>query len=188
MNLIYKIIVFVSVGILFIDVAYNISRNIRKGIGEGRPPIHAMTFYLGKLCGCVCILFILLDASGLELVPYEIPLYLRAVTCVLLIAGVYISILSMHKLDEDLISGLPEDNINALQTHGVFGMSRNPLYLGFYMIAIASMISVPHPINIASCILGILIHHKVVLEEEKYLAAELGDQYVEYIERVRRYL
>jgi protein-S-isoprenylcysteine O-methyltransferase Ste14 len=94
----------------------------------------------------------------------------------------------MHKLADDLISGLPEDNLNRLQTNGIFAMSRNPLYLGFFLITAASMIRVPNPINIVCGIVGIFIHHKIVVAEEEYLIKTQGDIYAAYMKQVRRYL
>jgi protein-S-isoprenylcysteine O-methyltransferase Ste14 len=37
-------------------------------------------------------------------------------------------------------------------------------------------------------ILGIAIHHYIVLNEEKFLEKEFGNEYQEYKNRVRRYL
>jgi protein-S-isoprenylcysteine O-methyltransferase Ste14 len=130
----------------------------------------------------------LLGAAGLKIGPYNTPVFIQWISWVLLMIGVFISILSMHKLADDLISGLPEDNLNCLQTDGIFRISRNPLYLGFFMIVAASMISVPNPINIVCGIVGIFIHHKIVLAEEEYLIKTKGDIYTAYMKQVRRYL
>jgi hypothetical protein len=56
----------------------------------------------------------LLSAAGLISNQYRVPFFIQYMSCVLLVVGVFISILSMHKLGDDLISGLPEDNINLI--------------------------------------------------------------------------
>jgi len=62
------------------------------------------------------------------------------------------------------------------------------MYLGFYLITIASLVSVPNPINVCSGLVGILLHHRIVLAEEHFLLSEYGTSYEAYMRRVRRYL
>ena len=183
-----KEIILMLTGILVLDVAYNMLRTKRRGIGKGRPPINAFVFYLGKLCAVVCISFLFLGALGLKTNQCNLPWFAQWISCVLLVIGVLFSILSMHKLGDDLISGLPQDSINILQTNGIFRISRNPLYLGFFFVALSSIINVPNPINVVCCIIGILIHHKKVLAEERYLIDKVGNAYRDYMRQAWRYL
>ncbi|MBF0121411.1 MAG: hypothetical protein HQK79_21485 [Desulfobacterales bacterium] len=58
----------------------------------------------------------------------------------LFITGFILSVMAMKKLGDDLIFGLPDKDIKDLQTDGIYGISRNPLYLGFILIMSASWI------------------------------------------------
>jgi len=62
------------------------------------------------------------------------------------------------------------------------------MYLGFYLVTLASLVSVPHPVNIGCGLLGIYVHHRIVLAEECFLLKEHGASYEAYRHRVRRYL
>ena len=46
----------------------------------------------------------------------------------------------------------------------------------------------PNPINVVCCIIGILIHHKKVLAEERYLIDKVGNAYRDYMRQAWRYL
>jgi protein-S-isoprenylcysteine O-methyltransferase Ste14 len=141
-----------------------------------------------KLCAAVCIMVLLLSAADLIVNRYPLPFFIQWVSLFLLASGVLVAILSMHTLGDDLVSGLPGETINCLQTKGIYGISRNPLYLGFFFIVGSSIINVPNPINIVCGIVGGMIHHKIVLAEERYLIKKLGDPYRDFMKRVRRYL
>ena len=62
------------------------------------------------------------------------------------------------------------------------------MYLGFYLITLASLLSVPNPVNVCAGIVGIILHHRVVLGEERFLLDVYGSSYAAYMRRVRRYL
>jgi protein-S-isoprenylcysteine O-methyltransferase Ste14 len=41
---------------------------------------------------------------------------------------------------------------------------------------------------LALALAAVVIHHRIVLAEERYLAAQFGEAYTQYAGRVRRYL
>jgi protein-S-isoprenylcysteine O-methyltransferase Ste14 len=94
----------------------------------------------------------------------------------------------MKKLGDDLIFGLPETGIKSLKTDGIYRISRNPLYLGFILIIISSWICTPNPVNIAAGTFAIVMHHIIVLREEKYLISLTGSEYINYMKKTGRYL
>ena len=62
------------------------------------------------------------------------------------------------------------------------------MYLGFYLVTLASLVSAPHAVNIGCELAGIFVHHRVVLAEECFLLKEYGPAYDAYTNRVRRYI
>jgi hypothetical protein len=54
----------------------------------------------------------------------------------------------------------------------VYRVSRNPMYLGFYLVTLASLLSVPHSVNIGCGLVGIYVHHLIVLAEERFMQQE----------------
>jgi protein-S-isoprenylcysteine O-methyltransferase Ste14 len=62
------------------------------------------------------------------------------------------------------------------------------MYLGFYLVTLAALVSVPYPVNIGCGLVGIYVHHRIVLAEERFLLQVYGASYEAYQRRVRRYV
>jgi len=71
---------------------------------------------------------------------------------------------------------------------GIDTVSRNPLYLGFILIILSSWFCTPNPINVAAGAMAIILHHSIILREEKYLISDLGSEYTDYMKKTGRYL
>ena len=77
----------------------------------------------------------------------------------------------------------------ALVTTGIHGWSRNPIYLGMFLVYGGIGIVVRSPwILILALPLAITIRYGVVAREEAYLERRFGDAYRDYKARVRRWL
>jgi protein-S-isoprenylcysteine O-methyltransferase Ste14 len=76
-----------------------------------------------------------------------------------------------------------------LVTTGIHGWSRNPIYLGMFLVYGGIGLTVRSPwILILMLPLAITIRYGVVAREEGYLERRFGDTYREYKARVRRWL
>jgi protein-S-isoprenylcysteine O-methyltransferase Ste14 len=76
----------------------------------------------------------------------------------------------------------------ALVTTGVHGWSRNPIYLGLFLLYGGIGIAAKSPwILILALPLAITIRYGVVAREETYLERRFGDAYRDYKARVRRW-
>jgi protein-S-isoprenylcysteine O-methyltransferase Ste14 len=77
----------------------------------------------------------------------------------------------------------------ALVTTGIHGWSRNPIYLGMFLVYGGIGIAVRSPwILILALPIAITIRYGVVAREEAYLERRFGDAYRDYKARVRRWL
>jgi protein-S-isoprenylcysteine O-methyltransferase Ste14 len=77
----------------------------------------------------------------------------------------------------------------ALVTTGIHGWSRNPIYLGMFLIYGGIGLVVRSPwILILTLPLAITMRYGVVAREEAYLERRFGDAYRDYKARVRRWL
>ena len=77
----------------------------------------------------------------------------------------------------------------ALATKGLYGLSRNPIYLGFaitYLGLSIAMDSVAAALLLIPCLW--VVDRFVIQREERYLAARFGADYEAYRTRVRRWL
>lgn len=109
------------------------------------------------------------------------------ITIVLVVLSFIIFFFSFFSLGNSLRIGLPNEQTK-LKINGIYKFSRNPIYVAFYLLAIASVIYVFNPIIIIFAIIGMYIHHKIVIAEEVFLQQKFKEEYTDYVKKVRRYI
>ena len=83
----------------------------------------------------------------------------------------------------------PYTPTKAIVTNGVYGLSRNPIYVAFLLIVLSFVLFTNSRWFIGSAILAfLLLQFGVVKREEEYLHEKFGAEYDEYCRRVRRWL
>ena len=83
--------------------------------------------------------------------------------------------------------GTPKEQTR-LKVEGLFRLSRNPMYVGMYATMVASALYTLNPVVILLGAFVIAIHHSIVLAEEEHMQKMFGQEYLEYRNRVRRYI
>ena len=79
--------------------------------------------------------------------------------------------------------------VRALVTAGIHGWSRNPIYVGMFLIYAGIGIAARSPwVLVLALPLVIILRYGVVAREEAYLERRFGDAYRDYKARVRRWL
>jgi protein-S-isoprenylcysteine O-methyltransferase Ste14 len=76
----------------------------------------------------------------------------------------------------------------ALVSSGVYGVSRNPMYVGWILLQLGiGLIARSGWVLATLPVVGAGIHHDV-LGEERRLSEQFGDEYEQYAAKVRRYV
>jgi protein-S-isoprenylcysteine O-methyltransferase Ste14 len=76
-----------------------------------------------------------------------------------------------------------------LVTTGLHGWTRNPIYLGMFLIYVGLGVAAHGTwVLVLTLPLAILIRYGVVAREEVYLERRFGNAYLDYKQRVRRWL
>ena len=79
--------------------------------------------------------------------------------------------------------------VRALVTTGIHGWSRNPIYVGMFLLYAGIGLAARSPwVLILALPLAIALRYGVVAREEAYLERRFGDTYRDYKARVRRWL
>lgn len=151
----------------------------------GTTTINPIIFYIGKLSFVGNFVFLFL--GGFVNAYKFSPIILIADLIFLFIPALIIFFISMLQLGDSLRVGLPNEETK-LKTHGLYKISRNPIYLSVFMFSIASCIYVPHWLNILFLLLVVVIHHQIIKGEEAFLKEKFKGQWDEYTKKVRRYL
>ncbi len=153
----------------------------------GKPPINPILFYSGKISGYIVWILFLVSIFKVDLVPKLIHLNLNYLSYCLLIIGLFFAIASLFKLGRSTRFGIPTTKTN-LKTNGIYSFSRNPIYFGFNLITISSVIYIPNPLILILGIYSMIIYHLIIIGEEKFLEKAFGEDYLNYKKKVRRYI
>lgn len=85
-------------------------------------------------------------------------------------------------------AGLAEEDKTELITAGIYQISRNPAFLGFDCVYVGILIMFFNlPLLVFSGFAMVMLHLQI-LQEEKYLSAVFGQEYIEYQKQVCRYI
>jgi protein-S-isoprenylcysteine O-methyltransferase Ste14 len=159
----------------------------------GKPTILPVFFYTGKflLFGVWALFaFIAFFPEYRNSVPFLIQDYTPDVQK--LLAAVFLIpanlIIVPAYLSMGLITniGLPTGK-HELRTGGIYSLSRNPMYASFFFMNTATFLFLPSILLLALMLYGMIVHHFIILGEEKFLENEYGDGYQKYKAKVSRY-
>jgi protein-S-isoprenylcysteine O-methyltransferase Ste14 len=101
--------------------------------------------------------------------------------------GIIVFIWAMIDMKTSWRVGIDKGTITNLITSGVYRMSRNPAFIGFYLMFIGLFISYPNVLTLINVILNIGAMHLLILQEEKHLLDIFSERYIEYTNNTPRY-
>ena len=73
-------------------------------------------------------------------------------------------------------------------TTGIFAVSRNPIYVGFFLFLLGQFLVFPSWTTLTALAFAAVLFHRQVLREEEFMRQRYGQEYTEYCSRVRRYV
>ena len=188
----YSLIVLISLPILatFVLGAF-LAKNGKHA--KGKPAIHPVLFYTAKFfLFAVWALFYLISIfpEYRSVVPLLIqdqtPDVQKLLSCIFLIPANLIIVPAYLSMGLITNIGLPTGK-HELRTSGIYRISRNPMYPSFIFLNTATFLYLPSILLLVIMIYGVIVHHFIILGEEKYLENEFGDEYMNYKVWVPRY-
>jgi protein-S-isoprenylcysteine O-methyltransferase Ste14 len=154
---------------------------------DGEAPIDRGMFYASKYAIVVLWGAVIANSWGAPVSLFDVPPASRRMGLLLWAAGFLLLFVGRFGLGKSFRIGSPTEPTN-LRVNGLFRLSRNPMYVGVYATLVASVFYTLNPIVLAVVIFVIVVHHRIVLAEERYLANAFGSTYAGYCRRVRRYV
>lgn len=134
--------------------------------------------------------FIAAAWAQVALVPLPFPQPLgRDIGAFAVLAGLFFVVAAVRHMRRNVTTTLPNRAASTLVTTGVFGKSRNPIYLGLVLIlagvalwlgSILGLILVP--------VLVVVLTRRFIEVEETHLRGIFGEAFDAYSERTRRWL
>lgn len=84
--------------------------------------------------------------------------------------------------------GIDEKSESSLVQQGLFGFSRNPIFLGMLVMLIGLLLILPTAVTLTVTGLGFVLIHVQVRLEEAFLVEKYGENYRKYQARMRRWI
>jgi protein-S-isoprenylcysteine O-methyltransferase Ste14 len=153
----------------------------------GKSPINKYLYASGKLSSFAADGALILQFFGLNFRIIDVPPAISLAALILASIGFMIFIFAMLNLGSSMRFGLPTEPTR-FKTEGLYSFSRNPMYLGFFLILFASIIYTANPVIAVLAVYGIYIHHLIALSEEKFLKERFGQRYLDYCGKTGRYI
>ena len=153
----------------------------------GRETIHPVVFYTGKVAGYTTWVLLALSICDVFDIGHTKVYALRYTSYCMLLIEMLITTISLINLGSSTRLGLPKE-ATTFKKNGLYKLSRNPMYVGFDLITVASIL---YHLTLPVIILGLYsltTYHMIIVGEERFLATHFGQDYINYKAKVRRYL
>ena len=102
--------------------------------------------------------------------------------------GDLIFLISVLCMKDSWRAGIPDRDRTELVTDGIYAFSRNPAFLGFDLQYIGVLLMFCNLLTAAFTVFAVSMLHLQILQEERYLTAAFGAEYLKYRHQVFRYL
>jgi protein-S-isoprenylcysteine O-methyltransferase Ste14 len=170
--------------VLFGGGAHFLRNNIEQ---DGEAPINRTLFYVSKYSILVLWGAMILQIWGIGISVIEVPLLLQVAGLISWYFGFALLYIGRFEMGSSFRLGTPKEQTH-LKVDRLFGLSRNPMYVGMYATVVAAALYTLNPVVIVLGAFVIAIHHSIVLAEEEHMQKVFGQEYVDYRNRVRRYI
>lgn len=77
---------------------------------------------------------------------------------------------------------------NGINLKGLYRVSRNPIYVSYFIYFLGCVLLTRSLILFALVIIFQISAHWIILSEERWCVKEFGEEYINYMEKVRRYI
>ncbi len=125
---------------------------------------------------------------------YLMPIHLLESTwikitgIVLLLISLASTILAQAQMGESWRIGIDAEHKTELVQNGVFGLSRNPIFVGMMVTLLGLFLIIPNLVTLITLLVGVILIGIQVRLEEEYLTRTHGEKYFEYRRSVRRWI
>ena len=107
----------------------------------------------------------------------------------LIAVGVGIALWAVIRFRLARTSVRPDRPTSAILSSGPYRFSRNPIYLGMFLVVLGLAVAFDSLWQLAAlAALYLVLRWGVVAREEAYLTRKFGDAYLDYTRRVRRWI
>jgi protein-S-isoprenylcysteine O-methyltransferase Ste14 len=170
----------------FIKALFQRSKGIKTGQmgGSSKSP---QVLRVERILGTATLLAPAVELASIFLNTSRFSNPFRCFGLVLVGIGDVLFLLAMGTMRDSWRAGIPEKDTTEMISNGIYRISRNPAFLGFDLTYIGYYLAFDNVILLAATLFAITALHLQILEEEKFLEARFGENYLEYKKKTGRY-
>lgn len=116
-----------------------------------------------------------------------VPAVKIAGVVLMVLALIWIAIAQMH-MGKSWRIGIDAENKTELIETGLFGVSRNPIFLGMRMALFGFFLALPNAVTLVAVVMADILMQVQVRLEEEFLTGVHGERYTDFQKRVRRWI
>ena len=154
-------------------------------IGRGK---EAQTHTVETLMGIATVGIIPAQLLSIAFGWSHLPVNARFTGFCIGMVGDFIFLISVLCMKDSWRAGIPDRDRMELVTDGIYAFSRNPAFLGFDLQYIGMLLMFCNLLTGMFTVFAIVMLHLQILQEERYLTAAFGAEYLKYRHQVFRYL
>lgn len=114
--------------------------------------------------------------------------WLQLAGVILLFISLVWTVVAQAQMGESWRIGIDEEHRTPLVRKGVFGLSRNPIFLGMMLTLAGLFLVIPNALTLLTFVTGVVLIQIQVRLEEEFLAGAHGKEYAEYRRHVRGWI
>jgi protein-S-isoprenylcysteine O-methyltransferase Ste14 len=153
----------------------------------GKTTIHPLLFYTGKVAGYICWVILLTSIFNIYQIGQAPHRFIEVLSDVFASMGLVLVAISLFNLGSSTRLGVPTEE-TVLKTSGLYRFSRNPMYLGFNLWTISAILITWNLYIGLMGIYSLIIYHFIILGEERFLKTRFGKDYLDFVNKTRRYI
>lgn len=187
---------FVYVFVAFVWRSYLVWK--RTGINpvtfKGTDTAHDFIGRIFKLDFALVVLVVFIYSFSPFAYTYTLPIrwlensWLRSIGVLLLLLSLTWTSIAQSQMGEAWRIGIDTEHRTPLVQKGLFGISRNPIFVGMIFTLLGLFLTLPNALTLLASVLGVVLIGVQVRLEEEYLAQAHPEAYREYRQRIRRWL
>lgn len=186
----YRIVALIVLAVFYGIYLVKQWRQKRRGIqtmqiGRGK---EAQTYTVETLMGIVTVGIIPAQLLSITFGWSHLPANARFTGFCIGMVGDLIFLISVLCMKDNWRAGIPDRDRTELVTDGIYAFSRNPAFLGFDLQYIGVLLMFCNLLTAAFTVFAVSMLHLQILQEERYLTAAFGAEYLKYRHQVLRYL
>jgi protein-S-isoprenylcysteine O-methyltransferase Ste14 len=147
-----------------------------------------------KIVFTIVVAVVVLNSFAPQVYWYTLPINslegtrTRSIGVGLLLLSLVWTAIAQAQMGESWRIGIDTAHRTPLVQSGVFGVSRNPIFLGMQVTLFGLFLVIPSAVTSSTLLSGIVLIGVQVRLEEEYLKKTHGEVYTEYCRSVRRWI